>query len=264
MKILFVGDVFGDIGRRVLAEKLADIKDEFSIDFTIANGENCAGGRGITPNYAKKLRKYGVDVITGGNHSSAQLEVFQSEAFSSFVIRPQNIHDIKDGQGFTIVTLESGTTICVINVLGRTFIRGKNACPFKAVEAMLEEQKENAQIFFVDFHAEATSEKVCMAHLFDGKLSALIGTHTHVQTADARIFPKGTAFLTDAGMTGPEFSAIGMQHEPVLDRIMTGTPRQFVQSKEGPMFNGVVIDIDEETGKARSIESILRRYEFDE
>ncbi len=263
MRILFIGDVFGDIGRRVLAEHLPSINDEYKPDVVIANGENCAGGRGITINYAKKLRKYGVDIITGGNHSNAQMEIFEDEEMNVKVLRPSNISGMKRGKGHTIFTLSDGRTLGVLNLLGKTFIKGKIRCPFKETDTVLPELSETTHIF-VDFHAEATSEKVCMAHYLDGRVGAVCGTHTHVQTNDARIFPQGTAFITDVGMTGPEFSAIGMQHEPVLYRIITGNPAKFVQSKEGPMFCGTIIELDDKTKKAISIEPIIRRYQFED
>ncbi len=263
MRILFIGDVFGDIGRRVLAEHLPSIKEEFKPDVVVANGENCAGGRGVTVNYAKKMRKYGVDVITGGNHSHAQIEVFDDEKMHGLVLRPSNISGMKRGKGHTIYTLPDGRTLGVLNLLGKTFINGKIRCPFKETDKMIPELAEATHIF-VDIHAEATSEKVCLAHYLDGQVGAICGTHTHVQTNDARIFPQGTAFITDAGMTGPEYSAIGMQHEPVLYRIITGNPAKFVQSKEGPMFNGVIIELDDVTKKAVSIEPILRRFTFED
>jgi len=261
MKILFIGDVFGDAGRRVLAEHLPEIKAEFEVDLVIANGENVAGGRGITVNYVKKMKHYGVNVLTGGNHSFAQPEVFENEKTKEIVLRPANFSCVKRGKGSTVFTLDDGRTVGVINLMGKTFIEGKIRCPFKEVDEILKTMPECTHLF-VDFHAEATSEKVCMAHYLDGRVGAVCGTHTHVQTNDARIFPKGTAFITDAGMTGPEYSAIGMTHEPIIYRILTGEPVKFVQSKEDPMFNGVFIELDDETKRAVKIEPIYRRYQF--
>lgn len=263
MKILFIGDVFGDTGRRVLADYLEGIKEEFQIDVVIANGENCAGGRGVTVNYAKKMRKYGVDIITGGNHSHAQPEVFDDEKMGMIVLRPANISGMKRGKGHTIMELSNGKTLGILNLMGKTFIGGKLRCPFKEADQRLTDLK-GCDYIFVDFHAEATSEKVCLAHYLDGRVSAICGTHTHVQTNDGRVFPKGTGFITDAGMTGPEWSAIGMQHEPIIHKILTGEPVKFTQAKEGPMFNGVVVELDDESGVTKSIETIYRRYEFKE
>lgn len=263
MRILFIGDVFGDIGRRVLAEHLPKIKNEFSIDVVVANGENCAGGRGVTINYAKKMRKYGVDAITGGNHSFAQPEVFEDDKMKEMVLRPANVSCIKRGKGHTVITLPDGRSLGILNLLGKTFIMGKTRCPFKEADKLLPELSEATHIL-VDIHAEATSEKVCLAHYLDGRVGVVCGTHTHVQTNDARIFPEGTAYITDAGMTGPEYSAIGMQHGPIIHRILTGEPVKFVQAKEGPMFNGVVVELDDETKRGVSIEPIYRRYSFED
>ncbi len=262
MRILFIGDIFGDTGRRVLADHLPSIKEEYSVDVTIANAENCAGGRGVTINYAKKLRKYGVNMITGGNHSYAQLEPFQDAKWSEIVLRPHNISNFKYGKGIGYHILPDGKLLAIINLMGKTFINGKMKCPFKVADELIKEAAKETSFIFVDFHAEATSEKVCLAHYLDGRVSAIVGTHTHVQTNDGRIFPKGTAFMTDAGMTGPEFSAIGMEHLPIIDKILNNNTNRFVQAKEGPMFNGVIIDLNE-SGKATFIEPVLRRYSFE-
>ena len=265
MNILFIGDVFGDTGRRILSEHLDEIKSHYNIDFTIANGENCAAGRGITVNYAKKMRKYGVDAITGGNHSPAQPEVFEHETFKEIVLRPANFSGMKRGKGSTVITLPNQKKIGIINLMGKTYITAKLRCPFKEVEKILESEVfQNLDYIFVDFHAEATSEKVCMAHFLDGKVSAICGTHTHVQTNDARIFPNGTAFITDAGMTGAHFSAIGMKHEPILHKILTGEQVRFVQSKSGPVFNGVVVELDDTRIASHSIKPIYINYEFED
>ncbi|ERP38938.1 TIGR00282 family metallophosphoesterase [Chitinivibrio alkaliphilus] len=259
MRILFVGDVFGDVGRRVLSEHLPRIKDEYCVDMVIANGENCAGGRGITPNYARKFRKYGVDIITGGNHSKEQEAVFSDPRCATYVLRPANSSSIAAGEGVLSFSC-LGESVIVINLLGRIFLRGKRMCPFVAVDGILQKLSSEEKVILVDFHAEATSEKVCMAHYLDGRVSAVVGTHTHVQTNDARIFPHGTAFITDAGMTGPEFSAIGMKHEQVLDKILTGTNVPFTQAHAGAMFNGVLFDIDSKNGLATSVLPLFFRY----
>ncbi|MGM0444147.1 MAG: TIGR00282 family metallophosphoesterase [Fibrobacterota bacterium] len=260
MNILFAGDVFGDVGRRVLAQHLPELIEEYAVSMVIANGENSAGGRGITENHARKFRKYGVDIITGGNHSDAQADVFSSPRHTRYVIRPANSEKITAGSGLAVHQTESGHSVAVINLLGRVFLRGKRPCPFKTADALLAQLDPRICTVIVDFHAEATSEKVCLAHYLDGRVSAVVGTHTHVQTNDARIFPGGCGFITDAGMTGPEFSAIGMEHSPVLDKILTGRAVQFVQSKEGAMFNGVLISVNDETGKTEAIQPVIRRY----
>ena len=263
MRLLFIGDVFGDAGRRVLAEHLQEVQREYAVDFTVANGENCAGGRGITVPMVKKLRKYGVQVITGGNHSTAHLDPYDDVKTAPFVLRPHNMAKVKSGKGSTLVETATGQSIGIINVMGKTFMKAKVRCPFKATDELIEKLALQTNIIFVDFHAEVTSEKICLAHYLDGRVSAVIGTHTHVQTADERILPKGTAFMSDVGMTGPEYSAIGMEHETIIDRMINGTRHAFVQSKRDPMINGVVIDIDDITGKTQSIERVFHRYQFD-
>jgi metallophosphoesterase (TIGR00282 family) len=262
MRILFIGDLFGDIGRRVLAEHLEGVVEKHKADVVIANGENCAGGRGITVNYAKKLRKYGVDIITGGNHSHAHTDVFSDEKYGATTLRPHNIKNMKKGKGHTVFTLKDGRKIGVVNLQGEIFINCKVGSPFKSADSILEFISEETNTILVDFHAEATSEKICLAHHLDGRITALVGTHTHVQTADARILPNKTAFITDVGMTGPELSAIGMQHEPIIEKLITGKPNKFVQAKDDPMLNAVLIESDDDTGLAISITPIFERYQF--
>ncbi len=264
MRLLFIGDVFGTTGRRVLAEYLQGIKEEFSVDVCIANGENCAGGRGVTINILEKLLKYGVDVVTGGNHSMAEREVFKDKKFHGKILRPINMDVNAPGIGRTVFQTENGIKLGIINLHGRTFITEKLSCPFNMGMNTVESLKQETHNIFIDFHAEATSEKVCLAHYLDGKVSAICGTHTHVQTADERIFKGGTAFITDTGMTGPEDSAIGMKAEPIIKKYIHNSHVRFEPSKKGPMFNGVIIDIDTETGKATSISRIFRRYTFDD
>ena len=262
MRILFLGDIFGDTGRRVLAEHLPDIILEHEPDVVIGNGENCAGGRGITLNYAKKLHKYGVDIITGGNHSHAHTDAFENEKQFELVLRPHNIRNMKKGKGFTVFTLKDGRKLGVINLLGETFISAKVRSPFKVANELIIDLKKETNTILIDFHAEATSEKICLAHFLDGRVGAIFGTHTHVQTADCRILPNGTAFMTDVGMTGPELSAIGMEHAPIIEKIMTGKPNKFVQAKSDPMINGVMVEIDDESGKAKWTRPIFYRYQF--
>ena len=262
MNILFIGDLFGDVGRRVLADNLEEIKKEYGADITIVNGENCSGGKGITLKQAKKLRKYGADIITGGNHSHAEKDVFEDPIYKDIVIRPANIKssNFRVGKGLTYFTLPNSKKVAIINLMGNTFIKGKRHCPFKMADTLVEKAQEETNIIFIDFHAETTSEKVCLAHHLNGRVSAIVGTHTHVQTNDARIFSNGTAFITDAGMTGAEDSAIGMDYRIILDKILNGNQNSFKQSKDGPMINGVIISIDDESGKAVSIDTVFRRY----
>jgi len=222
MNILFIGDVFGTIGKRILADHLEKIRKEFAVDICIANGENIAGGRGITANLVRKLHKFGVDVITGGNHSFREPQVYNDPYAERRLLRPLNVPSDRPGKGVVIHTLPDGREVAVINIMGRTFIPDESiSCPFTCGMSAVDEALSRTDFIIVDFHAEATSEKVCFAHWLDGKATAVLGTHTPVQTADERILPKGTAFITDTGMTGPELSAIGMKHEPIIRRYCT-------------------------------------------
>lgn len=262
MRILFIGDIFGNVGRRVLAEELGNLISLHGIDICIANGENAAGGKGITKNLVKKLHKFGIKIITGGNHSMAHPETFDSSVLVSHVLRPLNLSGVCPGSGKTVYTLDDGRKIGVINLQGRTFMDNSLLCPFKSGMEAIEVMRRETPIILVDFHAEATSEKVCLAHYFDGNVSAVVGTHTHVQTADERILPGGTAFITDTGMTGPEMSAIGMKLEIVLAKYLSQGNSPFEPGTKGPMINAVVIDVDESSGKANNIYRILKRVTF--
>ncbi len=261
MRILFIGDIFGSTGRRVLAECLKDIIEKNGIELCIANGENSAGGRGITGNIVKKLHKYGVQIITGGNHSLVHGEVYTPPPVIMHLLHPINLPNGK-GIGKTIYDLPDGKRVGVINLQGRTFCDESIPSPFDAGMQAAVELSEETSIIIVDFHAEATSEKVCMANYLDGHVSAVLGTHTHVQTADERVLHKGTAFITDVGMTGPEDSAIGMKHKAILQRYLYGNHMRFEPASKGPMFNGVILDIDDASGKTTAISRIFKRITF--
>jgi len=259
MKILFIGDIFGTVGRRILAARLPHIIAENNIDVCIGNGENVSGGRGMTKNLFRKLRKYGLNVITGGNHSFSIADNDYSFMGEPHVLRPMNYPPNNLGHGSTVFTLEDGREIGVINLMGRTFMHESLDCPFRMCTEAINELKQKTPVILVDFHAEASSEKAALAWYIDGLASAVIGTHTHVQTADERILPKGTAFITDAGMTGPEESIIGMKPEGVIKKYLLQTYVRFEPSEEGGMINGVIIDIDDDTGKALSISRLFER-----
>lgn len=262
MKLLFIGDIFGNIGRRVLAERLPSLIKELSIDICIGNGENAAGGRGLTGKLYKKLRKYGIQVVTGGNHSFSIPDSEYSFMDDPNVLRPLNYPPGNIGKGYTIYTLEDNRSIAVINLQGRTFMHEALDCPFRAADDLIDKLKETTPVIIIDFHAEATSEKIAFANYFDGKVSAVVGTHTHVQTADQRVLPGGTAFISDVGMTGPEDSIIGMAKKQVLSKFLLQTSTRFEPSESGPMLNAVVIQIDYESGKAVSIDRIYERITF--
>ncbi len=262
MRILFIGDIFGNSGRRALAERLSSLVEEQHIDVCIGNGENAAGGRGLTKNLYKKLRKYGMDVVTGGNHSFAVADndfSFFSEPTS---LRPLNYPPGNPGHGSTVFTLEDGRKIGVLNLMGRTFIHEALDDPFRTGMAAIEELRKETHTIFVDFHAEATSEKAALAWHFDGLVSAVAGTHTHVQTADEKILPRGTAFITDVGMTGPESSIIGMKPEGVVKKFILQTYVRYEPAEDSPMINGIVVETDDETGRAVSISRIFERVVF--
>jgi hypothetical protein len=263
MRILFIGDVFGNTGRRVLAERLEKLVEQESIDFCIANGENAAGGRGLTSTIAKKLHKYGVQVITGGNHSFANSDIVtRYEAQDPTILRPANFPPGNPGLGHSLITLDTGLEVGIVNLVGRTYAAEMLDCPFRKSEAIINELRQHTPIIIVDFHAEATSEKIAFAHYVDGKVSAVLGTHTHVQTADERILSKGTAFISDAGMTGPEHSIIGIKPEPVIRRFLLQTYVRFEPSESSPMLNGVIVEVDESSGKALSISRVYERIMF--
>jgi hypothetical protein len=259
MRILFIGDVFATVGRRVLSERLAPLIRERSIDCCIANCENAAGGHGLTGRLVKRLRKYGVRICTGGNHSFSIPDPDRTFMDLPYILRPLNFPPGNIGHGSTLYTLDDGRTVGVINLQGRTFFHESLDCPFRTGKAAVEELSTRTKIIIVDFHAEATSEKLAFATWMNGAVSAVIGTHTHVQTADERILSNGTAFITDAGMTGPEESIIGMKAEEVIHRFIYQTHIRYEPSTKGAMLNAVVLDIDDTTGKPRSIERIFER-----
>ena len=261
MKLLFVSDIVGEVGRKILKELLPEIKKEEKIDFIIVNAENSAGGFGITPRVAEEIFFLGVDVITLGNHTWDRKEVFEIIGHPR-ILRPANYPPNVPGKGFNVyVPVFKGVKIGVINLMGRVFMSNLD-CPFRKSDLIIEEIKAQTPIVFVDFHAEATSEKLCFGHYLDGKVSAVVGTHTHVPTADERILPGGTAYITDAGMTGPGDSIIGVKKEIILKRYLTGLPVRFEVAQEGPILEGVVIEINEETGKALSIKRISKKKQI--
>ncbi len=259
MNILFIGDIFGNCGKWVLSQHLERTIAERGIDVCVANAENIAGGRGITHNLLKKLHKFGVQVITGGNHSFACPDSFEDYEKEPYLLRPLNLPPGNIGKGSAIYTLADGRKLGVINLLGRTFAQKQYDCPFRAGIAAVDTMLSVTRCVVVDFHADATSEKKAFARFVDGKVSAVIGTHTHVQTADESVSPAGTAFISDAGMTGPEDSIIGMKQEAVLKRFLVQSDSRFEPADAGPMLNAVVVAIDGDSGKATGIQRIYQR-----
>jgi len=259
MVVLHIGDVVGRIGRRTLARVLPDLIEEHDPGFVIVNGENAAGGTGITGSTAEELFAEGADCITTGNHVWAQREAFELLDKDSRILRPANYPPGVPGRGAVVMPArEPGLQVGVINLCGRVFMRELD-CPFRGADALLEWMHEQTPMVFVDFHAEATSEKGALGRYLDGRVTAVTGTHTHVQTADECVLPGGTAYITDVGMTGAIDSIIGVELEPVLRRFTTQVPARFDPPKSGPaMLCGVVMDVDPATGRAWSIERIRR------
>ncbi len=253
MNVLFVGDVVSDAGRKFLRAKLAGLKAEYDINLCIVNGENSAAGNGMLPSSAEEIFSAGADVITGGNHTFRRHEILDYLDSHEYAIRPYNCLN-KDAAGKGYVVYDLGRyQVCVINLMGNAYIDGyENA--FYAIDRLLSEIKE--KIIIIDFHAEATAEKAALAHYLDGKVSAIIGTHTHVRTADARIFPNGLGFITDVGMTGPSFSVLGVDASRAIARMKSSTPVRF-ETADGPCaLDAVFLKIDEKTGKTIEIKSI--------
>lgn len=257
IKILCIGDVCGSVGRRALSKHLPALKNKYSIDFTVINGENSADGNGVTPSSANELFNYGADVITGGNHSFRRKEVFDFYEENPYILRPHNMRSSEFGSGYCL--FDAGkTSIAVINLSGMVYLE-KNAVdnPFYAADELIARAKnDGADIILVDFHAEATSEKRALGFYLDGKVSAFWGTHTHVQTADCQILPAGTGYITDLGMTGPKQSVLGVKSEIIINRLKDGDQSKFELSDAEPMINGCVFEIDEKTGKTINIFSI--------
>lgn len=252
MRILFIGDIVGQPGRRVVKALVPGLRDRFSLDCVIANGENSAGGSGITPGTAAEIFEAGVDVITSGDHLWDQKEVVQLLEAEPRFVRPLNYPQGTAGQGSTLFCGDGKPPLAIINVQGRTFMTALEN-PFHAMLAEVEKRRTETPLIFVDVHAEATSEKIAMGRVLDGKVSAVVGTHTHVQTADEQIFPGGTAFLCDAGFTGPHEGILGREIDPIVTRFLTNTPQRFGIAKERVFLQGAVIEIDDATGKAISI-----------
>ena len=252
MKILFVGDVVGRAGRKILEERLPEIQQEHEVEFTIANVENAAGGFGVTPSIAEKILGYGVDVMTSGNHIWNKKEVFDYFDRQPRLLRPGNYPPGGPGQCQFVGEARSGVLVAVINLQGRVFMPIID-CPFQFAEREIPKLARQASVIVVDFHAEATSEKVAFGWFMNGKVSAVIGTHTHIPTADARVLPEGTAYISDVGMTGSYESVIGMEVDASLSRFLTGLPSHFKPASEEPCLSSVILDIDESDGSARSI-----------
>jgi metallophosphoesterase (TIGR00282 family) len=254
-RILFIGDIVGKPGRELVRRGLGAIVAEHTIDCVIANAENAAAGFGITREIGEQLLDYGVDVMTSGNHIWDKKEALDYIGTEPRLLRPINYPVGVPGNGSYIVRARNDVSVGVINAMGRVFMLNIDD-PFTVVAREVETMRQRARIIFVDFHAEATSEKIALGWHLDGRVSAIVGTHTHVQTADERILPKGTAYLTDVGMTGPHDSIIGVEIEAALGRFLTALPARFETATHNPRLNAVVIEADEQTGRATGIERL--------
>lgn len=260
MKILFIGDIVGSPGRKAIKELLPLIKDKEKVDFVIANGENAAGGSGLTPEITKELFSYGLDVITSGDHIWKKKEIVEVLDEEERLLRPANYPEGVPGRGWGVYSVKGKHKIGVVNLVGRVFMESVE-CPFRVSRGIVEEIRAKTPIIVIDMHAEATSEKIALVWYLDGIVSAVLGTHTHVQTADERIYPKGTAFISDVGMTGPHDSVIGRKVEQILTRFITQLPTRFEMAEENVQLNGVVVTIDENTGKAKEIKRVREKLE---
>lgn len=260
LKILILGDIVGKPGRNILMTKLSGIQAEYGIDFTIANAENAAGGRGLTRNVMNDLIAAGVEVMTMGNHVWDNKDIFNFVDDEERLIRPANYPGDCPGQGYHVYTAGFNTKIAVINVSGRVFLPALD-CPFKVLDDILEDLNGKADYIIVDFHAEATSEKLALAYYLDGRVSAVVGTHTHIQTADESILPEGTAYITDLGMTGPQESILGMEKDIVIQKFLTGRPARFEVAKGKAQIQGIIVEVDDTANKVLDIKRVSLKYD---
>lgn len=255
VNVLVVGDIVGKPGRLILKDKLKPYIDSEKIHFCIANAENAAAGAGITEEIAEELFSYGIDVITTGDHIWDKKEIFHTLETNRSVLRPNNFSPLAIGKGYIVKRSKTDALVGVINLLGRVFMKPID-CPFRSVDEALKNISKETNIIFVDIHAEATSEKIAMGWYLDGRVSAVVGTHTHIPTADEKILPKGTAYITDLGMTGPHESILGRKIDCVLKAIVTQMPTKFEVAEKDVRINGVKIVVDSQSGKANSIKRV--------
>lgn len=259
MKIIFIGDVMGKSGRRGLFRALPDLRDEHEPDLVVVNAENAAGGFGVTEEIMHDFFDNGADVLTSGNHIFDKRDIMNVIDHEPRLLRPHNYPSETPGSGWFVATTPSGVNVGVLNIMGNVFMHPILDCPFESARAALEKKPDNCNVVLVDFHAEASSEKVAMGWFLDGRVSAVVGTHTHVPTADERVLPEGTAYISDVGMTGCYDSIIGMSTEKVLKRFVDKIQERMEVATGPATVCGVVIDVDEKSGKSKSIERIAVR-----
>ena len=259
MNVLYLGDIVGKPGRNLVKDHLANLKKEFNVSLCIANGENVAQGRGITERTANELFQAGVDVFTSGNHLWDKKESLNFIASEQRVVKPYNYQEKALGSKYYIFNTAESKKVAILCMLGQVFMAPADS-PYSSIDRILPEINEKADIIFLDFHAEATAEKRALGFFLDGKITALIGSHTHIQTADEEILPGGTAYITDAGMTGPHDSVIGIDKDIILTKFTSGMPQRYDVASGGLQINGVVVSVDDNTGKATDIIRIKRKY----
>lgn len=259
MKLLFIGDIVGEPGRRCIQKMLPELRRRLDLDFVVANGENSAGGSGITTATAGEIFGAGVDVITSGDHLWDQKEVTRLLNDEPRFLRPLNYPEGTPGRGSAVFVARNGQKVGVLNLQGRTFMPVLEN-PFPAAASAVEILRQQTGVIMLDMHAEATSEKIAMGRFLDGKASLVAGTHTHVQTADEQIFPGGTAYISDVGFTGPHESVLGREIEPVIRRFVTNMPQKFGVASDRILLQGCVVDIDETTGRSRSIQRLSEKF----
>lgn len=260
MRILFIGDIFASAGRKLVAGHFSYILESEGIDLAIANAENAAGGFGLTPPLAGELLDLGIDVLTSGNHIWDKREIYDYLSKQPRLLRPANYPSELPGSGLAVVKARNGVSCAVLNLQGRTYMPATD-CPFRKADELLASLDPSITVRFVDFHAELTSEKMAMGWHLDGRVSAMVGTHTHVPTADTRILPRGTAYQTDAGMTGPYDSVIGVEKEPVLRKFLTSLPVRFEAARGNAQLHAVVINVEPDTGRAVSARRLVIRHD---
>lgn len=259
MKVLFIGDIVGKVGRIATKALLPTVVNRYKVDLVIANGENAAGGFGITDKLADEILGCGVHIITMGNHVWDKKEFISQISKEDRILRPLNYPPGVPGYGSILYTLHNGEKVAVINIAGRVFMSNID-CPFRTGKEEVEKLSSLTKVIIIDFHAEATSEKIAFGYFMEGKVSAVIGTHTHVQTADEKILPGGTAYITDVGMTGPCNSVIGIDKEQIIHRFLTNIPVRFETARGEGIFSAIVIEIDEKTGKSTALQRLQLKY----
>lgn len=258
MRVLFLGDIVGRPGREILNRILKNFRQENNVDLVIANGENAAGGSGLTPRITEQLLGYGIDVLTSGDHIWNKKEIYEYLNSTDSLIRPANYPKGAPGRGAAILEVQGIGKVGVVNLLGRVFMDALE-CPFKRGKEEIDKVRRVTPNIIVDIHAEATSEKVALGWYLDGLASAVVGTHTHIQTADEKILPEGTAYISDCGMTGPYDSVIGREKKNIIERFITQLPTKFEMASQDIQMHGVIVDIDEKTGKATAIKRVQEK-----